>query len=466
MNMTSRTNAGAASRRRLTVGFASAAVAVGAVYAACAAVRAAGIGVLSIETSSCPGGTQGNAYAGCTIRASGGKPPYRFVVDSSPSDPTLPEGFNIDSTSGKISAKIIGGQGYYAPKITVVDSRGSVRTQQVTFEIVGRNQFLQHIFPEDSIFHHRVDKLPVDHSPAAAIPAVYRRATLKAFFGNRGTAPFPDGIPAISVPASQHSVAVKTTQYQSYFTAAPIPAYAPVEGTANSQGDRHVLVYQQSEGSHRSALYELWIGTYNAKTHSWNDASNAAWLDTASNALPPQGMGTADAAGLPIAPLLVNADEVIGSGTADAPRGVVRHPIRFTLNHMLNYWVWPATASAGVGMCADSGTPLHVRRRLSQRHPPSSCSSSGPAGEIYRLRANVANPACTAWSPQAAIIITAMRNYGIILADNGISGGLIGTPDSRWNDADLACLKALTLADFEPVNVSSLMRSPESGRTK
>ena len=59
-----------------------------------------------------------------------------------------------------------------------------------------------------------------------------------------------------------------------------------------------------------------------------------------------------------------------------------------------------------------------------------------------------------------------MRNYGIILADNGISGGLIGTPDSRWNDADLACLKALTLADFEPVNVSSLMRSPESGRTK
>ncbi|MEI9968181.1 MAG: hypothetical protein WDM87_05970 [Terracidiphilus sp.] len=34
-----------------------------------------------------------------------------------------------------------------------------------------------------------------------------------------------------------------TTVYQSYFTSGPIPAYAPVEGTSNSSGDRHVLVY-------------------------------------------------------------------------------------------------------------------------------------------------------------------------------------------------------------------------------
>ncbi len=59
-----------------------------------------------------------------------------------------------------------------------------------------------------------------------------------------------------------------------------------------------------------------------------------------------------------------------------------------------------------------------------------------------------------------------MRDYGIILADNGQSGGLIGTPDSRWNDADLACLSQLVLADFQPVNVSSLMVSPNSGLTQ
>ena len=90
---------------------------------------------------------------------------------------------------------------------------------------------------------------------------------------------------------------------------------------------------------------------------------------------------------------------------------------------------------------------------------------SGAAGEIYRLKATVETPLCAATSPQAAIIITGFRNYGIILADNGSSGGLIGTADARWNDNDLSCLRSLILSDFEPVNISSLMVSNDSGAT-
>ena len=45
------------------------------------------------------------------------------------------------------------------------------------------------------------------------------------------------------------------------------------------------------------------------------------------------------------------------------------------------------------------------------------------------------------------------------------AGGLIGTPDARWNDNDLQCLTSLTLSNFEPVNVSSLMVSNTSGAT-
>ena len=183
------------------------------------------------------------------------------------------------------------------------------------------------------------------------------------------------------------------------------------------------------------------------------------------NNLTPQGGGTSDAAGLPVAPLVVNADEVIGSGTPAAPNGVVQHPIRFTLNHMLNYWVWPGTETAGTGSCSTAGGAISTGNLISQSAPPVSCTMSGPAGEIYRLKASVATPACAATSPQAAIIITAFRNYGIILSDNGISGGLIGTPDARWNDADLTCLTHLILDNFEPVNVSSLMVSTSSGAT-
>lgn len=430
-------------------------------------VTAAG-GPLAITTTSCPSGTQGTTYSGCTISATGGSPPYTFSVSTGASYPPLPEGMALNATTGEVASSLIGGQGAYAPEFVVTDSANAQATQQITFAINGNNAFLASIFPSTSIFHHRVDaattSLPVDTSPAAPMYSGYLSETVKPFFGNNSNLPFPNGIPAIEVPYNQPNVAVTTTVYQSYFTSGPIPAYAPVEGTSNSTGDRHVLVYLEAGGGNNPALYEMWQGIYEGGP--WTDSSNALWPNVSSNALTPQGQGTSDAAGLPVGPLLVNADEVIGTGTPTAPNGTVQHPIRFTLNHMLNYWVWPATETAGVGSCtATGGATIPVESLISQSSPPASCTMSGAAGEIYRLKASVATPSCAATSPQATIIITAFRNYGIILADNGMSGGLIGTPDARWNDTDLQCITSLTLNDFEPVNVSSLMVNNDSGAT-
>jgi hypothetical protein len=424
-------------------------------------------GPLTIVTTSCPGGTQLAAYAACTIVASGGSPPYTYSFDTSGNYPPLPEGMSLNASTGTISSSLIGGQGTYTPQFIVTDSTSAQATQQIAFSINGSNAFLATIFPSTSIFHHRVDAattaLPVDTSPAAPMYSGYLSSTVKPFFGNNYP-PFPNGIPAIEVPYNQAVVAVSTTLYQSYFTSGPIPSYAPVEGTSMSNGDRHVLVYLEAGGGNNPALYEMWQGIYEGG--SWTDSSNALWPDVASNNLTPQGNGTSDAAGLPVGPLLANADEVIGSGTPSAPTGTIQHPIRFTLNHMVNYWVWPATETAGVGSCTETGgSTIPTESEISQSSPPASCSMSGPAGEIYRLKASVATPSCAATSPQSAIIITAFRNYGIILADNGDSGGLIGTPDARWNDNDLSCLRSLTLGDFEPVNVSSLMVSNDSGAT-
>jgi hypothetical protein len=425
-------------------------------------------GPLSITTTSCPSGTQGAAYAGCTIAASGGVPPYTYSISTNANFPPLPEGLSLNASTGSVSSSLIGGEGTYAPVFVVTDSTNTQATQNISIAINGNNAFLATIFPSTSIFHHRVDaattNLPVDTSPAAPMYSGYLPATVKPFFGNNSNAPFPNGIPAIEVPYSQADVAVSTTLYQSYFTSGPIPANAPVEGTSNSQGDRHVLVYLEAGGGKNPALYEMWQGIYEAGP--WTDSSNALWPNAASNNLTPQGNGTSDAAGLPVAPLLANADEVIGTGTPSVPNGTIQHPIRFTLNHMLNYWVWPATQTAGVGSCdAQGGGSIPTESEISQSTPPASCTMSGAAGEIYRLKASVATPSCASTSPQAAIIVTAFRNYGIILADNGDSGGLIGTPDARWNDNDLSCLTSLTLGDFEPVNVSSLMVSNDSGAT-
>ncbi|HEX4077388.1 MAG TPA: Ig domain-containing protein [Rhizomicrobium sp.] len=423
---------------------------------------------LQITTTNCPGGRQGTAYAGCTIAATGGVPPYTFSFNTSDNYPPLPEGLSIDPSSGLISGNQIGGQGTYSPLIIVTDSTGAQASRQIAFAIDGANKFLAKIFPASSIFHHRVDYattgLPVDTSPAAPMYSGYLSETVKPFFGT-GYASFPNGIPAFSVPYNQPDVPVTTTVYQSYFTSGPIPAIAPVEGTSQSNGDRHVLIYRDKGSGSHPALYEMWQGIY--ENPGWTDSSNALWPDTGGNALTKQGKGTSDAAGLPVAPLLANADEVIGTGTPSAPNGTVKHPIRFTLNHMVNYWVWPATETAGVGSCTKkNGQTIPTESEISQKRPPASCTMSGPAGEIYRLQASVATPACAATSPQAAIIITAFRDYGIILADNGDSGGLIGTPDARWNDNDLSCLTSLILGDFEPVNVSSLMVHNDSGATK
>ncbi|MGA2536173.1 MAG: hypothetical protein ABSF53_09170, partial [Terracidiphilus sp.] len=430
-------------------------------------VTAAG-GPLTITTTSCPGGTQGAAYAGCTITAGGGSPPYAYSLSTDVIDyPPLPEGMSLNANTGNVTSPLIGGQGTYIPEFVVTDSTGAQATQDISFAVNGSNAFLASIFPSTSIFHHRVDAattgLPVDTSPAAPMYSAYLTETVKPFFGDE-YANFPNGIPAIEVAYNQQNVPVTTSVYQSYFTSGPIPAYAPVEGTSNSTGDRHVLVYLEPGGGNNPALYEMWQGVY--EDGPWSDSSNALWPNVTSNNLTPQGNGTSDAAGLPVGPLLANADEVIGTGTPSAPNGTIQHPIRFTLNHMLNYWVWPATQTAGVGSCtASGGTAIPVESEISQSSPPTSCSMSGAAGEIYRLKASVTTPSCANTSPQASIIITALRNFGIILADNGDSGGLIGTPDARWNNNDLSCITSLTLSDFEPVNVSSLMVSNDSGAT-
>ena len=436
---------------------------------ATATVSVTGTLNVHITTSSCPGGTQMTAYAGCTIAAAGGTPPYQFSINETESYPSLPEGLSLNASTGAITGPIVGGQGYYKPEIIVTDSDGNQGSAGVSFEINGSNAFLASIFPANSIFHHRVDAattgLPVDASPAAPIYSVYQTEAIKPFFGNTTGSSFPNGIPAIEVPYNQPDVTVSTKDYQSYFNSGPIPAYAPIEGTSHyTGGDRHVLVYREAGDGNDPALYEMWASTY--EDGPWTDGSNALWPNVAGDNLTPQGEGTSDAAGLPVAPLLANADEVIGTGTPSAPKGTVKHPIRFTVTHMLNYWVWPSTGTAGVGTCTAEGEALHVGTIISQSKPPSSCTHTGPAGEIYRLKASVATPACAATSPQAAIIITALRNYGIILADNGDSGGLIGTPDARWNDKDLECLTSLKLSNFEPVNVSSLMMNDDSGETK
>jgi len=137
--------------------------------------------------------------------------------------------------------------------------------------------------------------------------------------------------------------------------------------------------------------------------------------------------------------------------------------IRFTYPQNLSGYVWPGTAhSGGIGGC--SGGYHDVNGLLLQSDPPTSCSFGFPPfGSIWRIKASTyASPpnACltnATTNPQASRIFTALRQHGLIDADNGGFYPTIAA-DARWNSADLACISNLHISDLEMVNVSSIIK--------
>jgi hypothetical protein len=54
------------------------------------------------------------------------------------------------------------------------------------------------------------------------------------------------------------------------------------------------------------------------------------------------------------------------------------------------------------------------------------------------------------------VILKAMQQYGIIMADNGSNMFISGAPDDRWNNDELHALGTLTASDFEVIRMSPI----------
>ena len=275
------------------------------------------------------------------------------------------------------------------------------------------------MFPADSPWNTDISGYPVDPNSAsylAGIAGLGGNQKLHADFGSNPTY----GIPFVTVPSTQPLVPINFTAYgdESDPGPYPVPANAPIEGGANSTGDRHVLVLQQGA----CKLYELYRA-FPAGT-GWN-ADSGAVFDLNSNALRPEGWTSADAAGLPILPGLVRYDEV--------KSGVVTHALRFTVSRTQRAYIHPAT------------------------HWASSYTSTSlpPMGLRLRLRADFDT---SAYSGDSRVILEALKKYGMIVADNGTNWFISGATDSRWNDTDLDQLKAIPGSAFEVVATGPVIR--------
>jgi hypothetical protein len=74
-------------------------------------------------------------------------------------------------------------------------------------------------------------------------------------------------------------------------------------------------------------------------------------------------------------------------------------------------------------------------------------------GARLRLKSSVD---IASFPKQTRVVLTALRRYGMLLADNGSPWYISGAPDKHWNNDDLHSLGQLSGADFEVVDTSSL----------
>jgi hypothetical protein len=284
------------------------------------------------------------------------------------------------------------------------------------------------VFPANNVWNVRIDHLPVDANSAAYVATIGTSKPVHPDFGAGLWAGGPIGIPYVIVAGSQPRVPVRFEYAdESDPGPYPLPPDAPIEGSSQSTGDRHVLALDRDT----CTLYET-FSSYPQPDGSWQAGSGAVF-NLRSHALRPSGWTSADAAGLPILPGLVGFDEVAS--------GEIRHALRFTVPQTRRAFVWPA------------------------RHYASSLTGTNypPMGQRFRLKATVD---ISRFSADVQVILRALQTYGMILADNGSAWYLSGAPDSRWNNELLVSeLGQIRGSDFEAVDVSSLMVDPNSGLT-
>src|SRR5262249_54372459 len=88
-------------------------------------------------------------------------------------------------------------------------------------------------------------------------------------------------------------------------------------------------------------------------------------------------------------------------------------------------------------------------------HEAGSSNASLPRmGERFRLKASFN---ISGFSAANQVILQALKDYGMIVADNGSPWYLSGQPSSRWDDSDLHNLGTLTGNDFEAVDLTPVV---------
>lgn len=278
------------------------------------------------------------------------------------------------------------------------------------------------LFPANNIWNVRVDTLPIHPMSQAWIDSIGREEGFHMDFGSGEWDGGPIGIP-YNV-GSGSSITKYTVEFYYPDESDPGPYPIPESPLIEYGSDHHILFVDRDD----CKLYEIYDASFDRG--QWSGGSGAVW-DLNSNALRPDEWTSADAAGLPILPGLLRYEEVLA--------GEINHAIRFTVEDTAGY-IWPARHQTAD---PQDGIP--------------------PLGARFRLKADYD---ISGFPPEMQVILQAMKEYGIMLADNGSNWYVSGAPDERWDNDMLHLLDVLTGNDFEAVDTSVLMMDPNSAEVK
>ena len=278
------------------------------------------------------------------------------------------------------------------------------------------------MFPANNFWNARVDSLPVHPQSDAWIDSIGRDEGFHMDFGSGEWDGGPIGIPYNVVAGSAVPKYEPEFYYPDESDAGPYPI--PENPNREWGSDHHILVVD----TETCKLYETYDMSFDGGV--WSGGSGAIW-DLNSNALRPDTWTSADAAGLPILPGLVRYDEIAA--------GEIHHALRFTVEDTAGY-IWPARHQTSD---PQNGVP--------------------PMGARFRLKADYD---ISSFPPEMQVLLKAMKEYGIVLADNGSNWYVSGAPDERWNNDMLHLLDVLTGNDFEAVDTAVLMVDEGSGEVK
>src|SRR5258708_9449749 len=265
------------------------------------------------------------------------------------------------------------------------------------------------LFPADNPWNQNIFLAPLATNSAAimsSIIATYGNGRFHPDFGqDYQTANTPlYGIPYNAVHGNSTAkvhIVIDAYPGQSDIHDAPIPPNAVIEGdmqTAptvglNNRGDSHLLVWDEDA----NVAYEFYRASRPSENSDgmWHADQESVW-DMKTNAFRTLGWTSADAAGLPILPGLARPDEALP--TSQGGQGVIPHALRFTLPNavILNEYLYPGSHTANPG-----NTNVSIQRAMGAR---------------FRLKAGFD---ISTLNPQSRVVGQALKDYGLILADNG-----------------------------------------------